>query len=81
MCSTTLQDIYNYVNPPPGLIHPLIQRLRMMVRGEEELPVHDDDDGDDDGDDDDETASMTDDENDEKEAEFIEEMEIEIYLN
>lgn len=77
MCSTTLQDIYNYINPPPGLIHPLIQRLRMMVRSEEELPVHDDDDGDDD----DETASMTDDENDEKEAEFIEEMEIEIYLN
>lgn len=76
MCSTTLQDIYNYVNPPPGLIHPLIQRLRMMVRGEEdeEVTVHDDDD--------DETASMTDDDktvDDEIDAVSIEEMEVEIY--
>lgn len=76
MCSTTLQDIYNYVNPPPGLIHPLIQRLRMMVRGEEdeEVAVHDDDD--------DETASMTDDDktvDDEIDAASIDEMEVEIY--
>lgn len=35
MRSLTLSDIRNYICPPPGLIHPLLQRLGLMQRNDD----------------------------------------------